>query len=115
MSCIFCKIINKEIPSKTVFENEKVLAFLDINPAAPEHILVIPKKHIESIDDISDNDSELISAMLIAARVIAKTRGLTEDGYRVLINNGKAAGQEVFHLHLHILGGKKSLGPMLAK
>ncbi len=115
MDCIFCKIIKKEIPSKTVYENDKVLAFYDINPAAPEHILVIPKKHIDSIDNISDGDSETIAAMLLAARDIAKEKNLNADGYRVLINNGKAAGQEVFHLHLHIFGGMKNLGPMLVK
>lgn len=115
MSCIFCKIVSKEIPTKIIYENETVLAFNDINPMAPEHILVIPKRHIESIDDLSSNDKDITSSMFEAAREIANVRNLSEYGYRVIINNGKAAGQEVFHLHLHILGGKEKLGPMLAK
>ena len=115
MTCIFCKIVSKEIPAQIVYENDTVLAFNDINPVAPEHILVIPKKHIASLDDISYDDKDISSAMLEAAKDIAKMKKLSEDGYRVIINNGSAAGQEVFHLHLHILGGKKKLCPMLSK
>ena len=90
------------------------MAFNDINPVAPEHILIVPKKHIESVDDISINDKDITSAMFDAVKEIAVVKNLSDDGYRLIINNGKAAGQEVFHLHMHILGGKKKLGPMLA-
>jgi histidine triad (HIT) family protein len=113
MSCIFCKIVTKEIPAQIIYENEKVVAFNDINPAAPLHILVIPKKHIESIDCISEDDADISAAMFTAAKEIAKMKNLPDYGYRIIINNGKAAGQEVFHLHMHILGGKDNLGPML--
>lgn len=114
MSCIFCKIVSGEIPSKIIYENESVMAFNDINPVAPEHILIIPKKHIESIDDISFIDREITASMFDAVKEIAVIKKLPEYGYRVIINNGKAAGQEVFHLHLHLLGGKEKLGPMLS-
>ncbi len=115
MSCIFCKIVAKEIPAKIVYENDKVLAFSDINPITPEHILIIPKKHIESIDGVSDNDADISAAMFKAAKEIAEIKNLKEYGYRIIINNGKAAGQEVFHLHMHLLGGKENLGPMLVR
>ena len=114
MNCIFCKIVSKEIPSKIVYENDKVLAFYDISPITREHILIIPKKHIPSIDNISADDKDISAALFDAAREIAKLKNMQDDGYRVIINNGKAAGQEVFHLHLHLLGGEKSLGPMLS-
>jgi histidine triad (HIT) family protein len=113
MSCIFCKIVSKEIPSQIIYENEKVVAFNDINPSAPFHILVVPKKHIESIDFISSDDDDISAAMFTAVKEIAKIKNLSEFGYRIIINNGKAAGQEVFHLHMHILGGKENMGPML--
>jgi len=114
MDCIFCKIISKEIPAQIVYENDKIIAFNDINPVAAEHILIIPKKHISSIDNISDADKDINSALFEAAREIAKLKGMQDDGYRIIINNGKAAGQVVFHLHLHLLGGEKNLGPMLS-
>ncbi|MCL1833491.1 MAG: histidine triad nucleotide-binding protein [Leptospirales bacterium] len=114
MNCIFCKIVSKDIPSKIVYENDKVLAFYDISPAAREHILIIPKKHIPSIDHISADDRDISAALFDAAREIAKLKNMQDEGYRIIINNGKAAGQEVFHLHLHLLGGEKSLGPMLS-
>lgn len=115
MDCIFCKIIAGEIPCEKVFETETILAFKDINPAAEEHILIIPKKHIESIDAIEENDSSYLSDMFLAARNIAQLRDLSRLGYRLIVNNGKAAGQMVFHLHMHILGGKESLGPMIGR
>jgi len=115
MNCIFCKIISREIPAQIVYETESVIAFNDINPVSREHILIVPKKHIESVDDISAADNEIIAELFQCARKIAKLKNLAEDGYRLIINNGRAAGQEVLHLHLHILGGKKSLGPMLSK
>lgn len=112
-NCIFCKIISKEIPSEILYENERVIAFNDINPAAPVHVLIIPKKHIESMNEISEVDSDISAAMFKAAKEIAVIKNLSGHGYRIIINNGKAAGQEVFHLHMHLLGGKENLGPML--
>ncbi len=115
MDCIFCKIIAGEIPCDKVFETETVLAFKDINPAAEEHILIIPKKHIESVDDINESHSHYLFDMFIAARKIAELKDLSRLGYRLIVNNGEAAGQMVFHLHMHILGGRMSLGPMIEK
>jgi histidine triad (HIT) family protein len=114
MECIFCKIASKVIPAQIIFENENILAFNDIKPAAPVHILIIPKKHIESIKDISSDDKDIIAGMFTAISEIADIKNLSDEGYRLIINNGKAAGQEVFHLHIHLLGGKKKLGPMLS-
>ena len=107
MDCIFCKIVKKEIPSEIVYEDEEMLAFEDINPQAPVHILIIPKKHILMINDIEETDSKLIGDMVLTAKKIAVERGLAEKGYRLVFNNGKNAGQEVFHIHLHLLGGRK--------
>jgi len=115
MDCIFCKIIDKVIPSQIVYEDKDVLAFNDINPAAPVHILVIPKKHIGTVQDISSEDKDILTAMFSAINEISRIKNLSEQGYRLIINNGKAAGQEVFHLHIHILGGKDKLGPMLTR
>lgn len=105
--CIFCKIINKEIPSEIVYEDEKVLAFKDIKPAAPIHILVIPKKHIETLLDVSKEDSEVIAYIYQIINKIAKEQGFAEDGFRVIANCGRDSGQEVMHIHFHILAGKK--------
>ncbi len=108
MDCIFCKIIKKEIPSKIVYEDEKIIGFEDINPMAPIHILIIPKEHIPMIDDVEEKHSKLIGDMILVAKNIAKKKGLSEkNGYRLVFNNGKDAGQEVFHIHLHLLGGRK--------
>lgn len=106
-NCIFCKIIKKEIPSTVVYEDEKVLAFKDINPLAPVHILVVPKKHIAGADEIEDADAPLIGYIWTVIRDIAKSAGLSESGYRVINNCGENAGQTVRHLHFHILGGVK--------
>ena len=105
--CIFCKIIRKEIPSEIVYEDEKVIAFKDVNPAAPIHILVVPKKHIETLLDVKDEDSELISYIYQIINKIAKDEGFAENGFRVIVNCGKDSGQEVMHIHFHVLGGKK--------
>lgn len=115
MDCIFCKIINGEIPGDKVYETETILAFKDINPAAEEHILIIPKIHVESVDAIDESHSSYLADMFIAARKIAELRDLSRLGYRLIVNNGKAAGQMVFHIHMHILGGRESLGPLLEK
>lgn len=102
MNCIFCKIINREIPAKIVYEDEKVIAFEDINPQAPFHILIIPKKHIESVMEIEDEDKEIILQIYKTIQKIAKDENLSQ-GFRLVVNYGKDAGQTVFHLHFHLL------------
>ncbi len=105
--CIFCKIIKGEIPSNKVYEDEEILAFYDINPAAPIHILVIPKKHIESLAKIGNEDEVLLGKIHRIINKVAEEKGFKEKGYRVIINCGEDGGQEVKHLHFHILAGKK--------
>jgi len=112
--CIFCKIVNGEIPAKVVYEDDKVMAFHDINPQAPVHVLVIPKKHISTLNDIEEGDRELIGHMFLTIKKIAKELGIAESGYRVLVNCNRDGGQEIYHLHFHILGGKP-LGPMVCR
>lgn len=107
MDCLFCKIINKEIPSQIVYEDDDILAFNDIEPRAPIHILVIPKKHIESHAKLIEEDSELMGKIHIVINKIAEEKGILDSGYRVVINCGEDGGQEVKHLHFHLLGGKK--------
>jgi len=113
MDCIFCKIRDGVIPSTKVFENDRVLAFRDISPKAPVHILVIHREHTQSISATPADKAYIFADIFSAVREIAGHLGLDEQGYRVLVNNGQAAGQEVPHVHIHILGGKDSLGPML--
>lgn len=105
--CIFCKIVSGEIPSNKVYEDENILAFKDLNPQMPVHILVIPKKHIESIIDLKNEDEILVGKIFTAINKIADDIGITEGGFRVLSNCGVDAGQTVKHLHFHILAGKK--------
>ena len=105
--CIFCKIINGEIPSEKVYEDEEILAFKDINPAAPVHILVIPKKHIKSLLEVNEEDSKIIAKIYEVINKIVKDMKMEQDGFRVIVNCRKDAGQEVMHLHFHLLGGKK--------
>ena len=105
--CIFCKIINKEIPSSIVYEDSEIIAFRDINPVAPIHILVIPKKHIESLIDLKQEDELLIGKIYTVINKIAEQEGIAESGFRVIVNCGEDGGQEVRHLHYHLLGGKK--------
>ena len=104
--CLFCKIINGEIPSEKVYEDDEILAFKDIHPKAPIHILVIPKKHISSAMEIEEQDEALIGKMFTVIKKLAKEFGL-ENGYRIVNNCGSDGGQEVMHLHFHLLGGKK--------
>jgi len=112
MSTIFTKIINKEIPANIVFESDSVLAFKDINPQAPVHILIIPKIEIPKVTDINGNEhSQLLGEMIDAANKIAKDLGISEDGFRLVFNCGENGGQEVYHLHLHLLGGRKMNWP----
>ncbi len=108
---IFDKIIEKEIPADIVFEDDQILAFKDINPQAPIHILIIPKKRIATINDIEESDSNLIGNIIIRAKLIAKEMGLAEDGYRLVFNCNADGGQEVYHIHLHLLGGRKMTWP----
>ena len=112
MASIFTKIINREIPSDIVFENDKVIAFKDINPQAPVHIHVVPKKEIATINDIKEEDKELIGEVYLAIGKIAAQLGIAEEGYRVIANCNEYGGQEVFHIHFHLLGGEK-LGPLV--
>ena len=105
MDCIFCKVINNELPSTKVFEDEDMLAINDIHPMAPTHVLLMPKKHFASLIEAKDEDEILLGKMLLKARDIAKEKGLDKSGYKIVINNGKDAGQLVYHLHVHILGG----------
>lgn len=105
--CIFCKIIKGEIPSQKVYEDEEILAFKDINPAAPIHILVIPKKHITSLAKMEKEDEIIVGKIYGVINKIAQKEGFKEQGYRVIVNCGKDAGQEVMHLHFHLLAGQK--------
>jgi histidine triad (HIT) family protein len=104
--CIFCKIIEKKISAKIVHEDEHSIALEDINPQAPIHILILPKKHIRDIHSIKHSDRELIGHLFFVAQTLAETRGLNKGGYRMVINNGRDAGQTVFHIHLHLLSGR---------
>ncbi|MER0216952.1 MULTISPECIES: histidine triad nucleotide-binding protein [Nitrosomonas] len=111
-NCIFCKIARKEIPSNAVYEDDDILAFHDINPAAPVHFLLIPKLHIDSLAEVQDNHQDLLGKMLLLAPKLAKAQGC-EDGFRTIINTGRAGGQEVFHIHFHIIGGRERLPGMI--
>lgn len=108
--CIFCKIVGGEIPSKKVYEDEFVYAFNDLEPQAPVHVLVIPKKHISNVDEIKEEDKELIGHIYLSISKIAKDFGL-EKGYRVVVNNKEHGGQSVNHLHFHLLGGRQMTWP----
>lgn len=111
-NCIFCKIARKEIPANKVYEDDDILAFHDINPAAPVHFLLIPKLHIDSLADVQDNHQDLLGKMLLLAPKLAKVQGC-EDGFRTIINTGRVGGQEVFHIHFHIIGGRERLPGMI--
>ncbi len=111
MSCLFCKIIAGQIPADIVFENDTVLAFRDINPAAPTHILVIPKKHIATINDAGAEDKMLLGEMMLVARDIADREGVDEDGFRLTLNTNRHGGQSVYHIHLHLLAGRQMSWP----
>ena len=104
--CIFCKIVNGSIPAEKVFENDDLIAFEDLNPVAPVHVLVIPKRHVATLNDIEDGDADMLGQLFLAAKKIAAERGLSDDGYRTVVNCMSGAGQSVFHIHLHLLGGR---------
>ena len=109
--CLFCKLISGEIPATEVYRDDDVFAFEDINPIAPTHILVIPIKHLSDIKAANEDDQELIGKMLLIANRIATEKGLAKDGFRYVINTGKNGGQTVYHLHLHIIGGRSLSWP----
>jgi histidine triad (HIT) family protein len=110
-SCIFCKVIAGEIPADVVYDDAQALAFRDINPQAPVHVLVIPREHIESLDDAATKDEAPLGHLLRVAARVANAEGLSEKGYRTVINTGAGAGQSVFHLHVHVIGGRSLSWP----
>ncbi|TXI78336.1 MAG: histidine triad nucleotide-binding protein [Dechloromonas sp.] len=112
--CLFCKIVEGKIPASKVYEDEDILAFKDIHPARPVHILVIPKKHITSLATVATEDAAVLGKMLVKANEIAVEQG-SPDGFRVIINTGRVGQQEVPHLHMHIVGGPDPVGPMLKR
>ncbi len=109
--CLFCKIVNGEIPTDFVYEDENVIAFRDINPQAPTHILIVPRAHIETLNDVKQSHNKLLGAMQITASQIAEKEGIHERGYRTVFNCNREAGQTVFHIHLHLLGGRRMSWP----
>ena len=109
--CIFCKIIRGELPSEKVYEDEHAVAFKDINPVAPVHVLVVPRKHVSSLADVGPEDQETLGGTLYALTQVAKKLELEKSGYRTIVNTGRGAGQSVFHLHFHLLSGKRFSWP----
>jgi histidine triad (HIT) family protein len=114
MDCVFCRIVKGEIPSQKVLDTEEILAFRDIEPAAPVHILIIPKRHIETVNHVEADDAALLGSMIQAARDLARDEGLSDSGYRLVFNCNRDGGQVVFHLHLHLMGGRP-LGGMASR
>ncbi|MHB1000971.1 MAG: histidine triad nucleotide-binding protein [Armatimonadota bacterium] len=110
-SCIFCKIADHEIPANIAYEDDYIIAFHDLNPAAPTHILVIPKKHIPGIMSLTDEDNELIGRIMQVVKTLAQTEGIADEGFRVVVNYGENAGQSVGHIHFHLLGGRQLKWP----
>ena len=110
-SCLFCKIITRDIPARIVYEDDDVLAFEDISPKAPVHVLLIPKEHFASLNDLPEGREALMGKILSTARRIAGERGIAQTGYRIVLNTAKDSGQEVFHIHFHLLGGRKMTWP----
>ncbi len=109
--CLFCKIRDGEIPAEVVYEDDDVLAFNDVNPQAPVHVLIIPKKHISTVNDLSDDDNVTMGKLYQAAKAIAAKREIEDDGYRLVVNCNAMAGQTVYHIHLHLLGGRRMVWP----
>ena len=109
--CLFCRIIKREIPASIVYEDDRVLAFNDINPQAPTHVLVVPKRHIESLNELASGDDAIVGEVVRRAAAIAKDRGISAGGYRTVFNTNRDAGQTVFHIHLHLLGGRSMHWP----
>jgi histidine triad (HIT) family protein len=109
--CLFCKIIEHQIPASVVYEDDRVLAFNDINPQGPTHILVVPKRHIETLNDLTDGDDSLVGEVVRRAAVIAREQGISAGGFRTVFNTNRDAGQTVFHIHLHLIGGRHLAWP----
>jgi histidine triad (HIT) family protein len=109
--CLFCRIIEKELPASIVFEDDRILAFNDINPQAPTHVLVLPKRHIATLNDLGAGDDSLVGEIVRRATTIAAERGLAAGGYRTVFNTNRDAGQTVFHIHLHLIGGRAMSWP----
>lgn len=104
--CVFCRIVRRELPAEILFENDRVLAFEDIRPKAPVHVLVIPKAHFASLNEAPEGSGDILGEILMAAREIARLKGIDGSGYRIVLNTGPHSGQEVFHIHFHVLGGR---------
>ena len=111
MSCLFCKIVAGEIPATVVYEDDDIIAFHDINPQAPTHLLIIPKLHIATIDDADESHEKLLGRMVLTAKKLAHTEGLGEKGYRLVFNVNSGGGQMVYHIHLHLIGGRQMVWP----
>ncbi|WP_158772617.1 histidine triad nucleotide-binding protein [Cobetia sp. L2A1] len=111
MDCLFCKIINREIPADIVYEDDEVLAFNDISPQAPTHVLIIPKQHIATLNDIEESQLATIGRLQFVAAKLARERGFAEDGYRVVMNCNEDGGQTVYHIHMHLMGGRRFTWP----
>jgi histidine triad (HIT) family protein len=109
--CLFCKIIERKIPASLVYEDERVLAFNDIHPQAPTHVLVVPKRHIASLNEMSTEDDQLVGELVRRAAAIANERGISAGGFRTVFNTNRDAGQTVFHIHLHLIGGRSMAWP----
>jgi len=109
--CIFCKIAKKDIPAKIVYEDKAMIAFDDINPQAPVHVLLIPKKHYTSLNNIPEEEKDLLGRILLKARHIAQLKGIKKTGYRIVLNTARDSGQDVFHIHFHVLGGRRMTWP----
>lgn len=109
--CLFCKIINREIPASIVYEDDELLAFNDITPQAPTHVLIVPKQHVATLNGLQDDHDRLVGAMVRRAAAIAQERGLDASGFRTVFNTNRDAGQTVFHIHLHLLGGRSMTWP----
>lgn len=111
MDCLFCKIVKGEVPAKIVYRDDLVVAFDDISPQAPQHKLIIPQKHISTINEFTSEDNELIGHMVQTARLLAKEMNVAEEGYRLVVNCNPGAGQTVFHVHVHLMGGRRFAWP----
>jgi histidine triad (HIT) family protein len=109
--CLFCKIVARQIPGAIVYEDSRILAFDDINPQAPTHVLIVPKRHVSSLNDLSAEDDQLVGELVRRAAAIAKERGIAAGGFRVVFNTNRDAGQTIFHIHLHLLGGRGMMWP----
>jgi histidine triad (HIT) family protein len=109
--CVFCRIVRKELPAKVLFEDERILAFEDIRPKAPVHVLVIPKAHFASLNEAPEGAEALLGEMLLRARALAREKGVGESGYRIVLNTAGDSGQEVLHIHFHVLGGRRLSWP----